>query len=284
MIAINTQLSEYFEAEFTYLPSWPYALQSALRALRLPSPATVGVWASTGEAGYIETLRGLFGERFTFEARKRGADAYLVCHRWGIPCADVEDLSTENVPLVEDCRDHFYHAQGEQRPGSYGRFAVYDFARWFPMQFGAALVGEFFPDKHVWDHFHCLDVTKRNTVRELLQIHWPQRDAYAAARTDNWKRFNELFGLLGMTPADTPKHVPPFAYLLRAEHPYPAEAITGRLREFGVAAEMDERDGIVALPCHAGLKRNHVDYIFGAFRGMVNPCYTFVRADPEAKA
>jgi hypothetical protein len=283
VIAINTQLSEYFEAEFTYLPSWPYALQSALRALQLPNQATVGVWASVGEAGYIETLRELFGDRFSFVPRKRGADAYLVCHRWGIPCADVEDLSTEKVPLVEDCRDHFYHAQGEQRPGSYGRFAVYDFARWFPMQFGAALVGEFFPDKHVWDHFHCLDVTKRNTVRELLQIHWPQRDAYAARRAENRARFAELFGLLGMSPASATPQEPPFAFLLKAEHPYPAEAIAERLREFGVSTEMDARDGVVALPCHAGLKKSLIEYIFGAFRGMVNPCYTFVRADPEGK-
>jgi hypothetical protein len=157
---------------------------------------------------------------------------------------------------------------------------VYDFARWFPMQFGAALVGEFFPDKHVWDHFHCLDVTKRNVVRELLQIHWPQRDAYAAARAENWKRYSDLFGLLGMPPALSKPSRPPFAFLLKAEHPYPAGDIAARLKDFGVTAEMDERDGVVALPCHAGLKQNHIDYIFGAFRGMVNPCYTFVRADP----
>ncbi|HEY3295947.1 MAG TPA: hypothetical protein VGL38_10950 [bacterium] len=280
-VAINTQLSEYFEAEFTYLPSWPYALQSALRALELPNPATVGVWASAGETSYIESLREMFGDRFGFEARKREADAYLVCHRWGIPCAEVEELSTERVPLVEDCRDYFYFPQGEQRSGSYGRFAVFDFARWFPLQFGAALVGEFYPDKHVWDHFHCLDVTKRNTVRELLQIHWPQREAYAAARAENWNRYSELFTMLGFPPPNGQQ--PPLAFLLKAEEPYPARAIHERLREFGIGSEMDERDGIVALPCHAGLKKSHVDYIFGAFRGMVNPCYTFVRSDPAEK-
>jgi len=30
-----------------------------------------------------------------------------------------------------------------------------------------------------------------------------------------------------------------------------------------------------------GLKPSQVDYVFGAFRGMVNPCHTFVRTDPE---
>ena len=108
VVAINTQLSEYFEAEFTYLPSWEFGLQSALRALRLPGIPTVGVWSSVGEASYLAKLNELFGDRFVFSARGRGADAYLVCHRWGIPCAEVEELSTERVPLVEDCRDHLY--------------------------------------------------------------------------------------------------------------------------------------------------------------------------------
>ncbi len=281
VVAINTQLSEYFEAEFTYLPSWTYALQSALRALHLPDRPTIGVWASAGESSYVETLHGLFGKHFTFESRRRDADAYLVCHRWGVACAEVEELSTERVPLVEDCRDYLHFSQGEQHPGSFGRYAIFDFACWFPMQFGAALVGEFFPDKYVWDHFHCLDVTKRNVVRELLQIHWPQREAYAKAREENWKRYGELFDLVGMR-ADGHQQ-PPFAFLLKAEEPYPATTIHDRLREFGITTEMDEHDGVVALPCHAGLKTSHVDYIFGAFRGMVNPCYTFVRSDPAEK-
>jgi hypothetical protein len=281
VIAINTQLSEYFEAEFTYLPSWPYALQSGLRALNLPKTATVGVWASVGETSYVESLNQMFGDRFTFKAREHKADAYLVGHRWGIPCAEVEALSTEKIPLIEDCRDLLYYRQGDQHPGSYGRYAIFDFARWFPMQFGAVLVGDFFPDQHVWDHFHCLDVTKRNLVRELLQIHWPQRLTYAAVRHDNWQRYAELFSLVGLNSAAADSPQPPFAYLLRAEEPYNAPTMQARLREFGIATEVDERDGIIALPCHSGLKRNHVDYIFGAFRGMVNPCHTFVRSDPS---
>jgi hypothetical protein len=279
VVAINTRLSEYFEAEFTYLPSWPFALQSALRALMLPQNATVGVWASSGEASYLAELTGKFGDRFRFVPRDLRADAYLVCHRWGVPCAEVEALSTESVPLVEDCRDVLYHRAGDQHLGSFGRYAVYDFARWFPMQYGAVLVGEYFPDKHIWDHFHCLDVTKRNVVRELLQIHWPERDQYARLRKANVKRYEELFGLLGMRAAVTPPPQVPLGFLLQAEAPYDAVTIQQRLREFGVATEIDARDNVIVLPCHSGLRRSQIDYIFGAFRGMVNPCHTFVRKD-----
>lgn len=282
VIAINTQLSEYFEAEFTYLPSWPFALQSALRALDLPSGGVIGVWASMGEASYVEELRRLFGDRWRFAARERNAQAYLASHRWGVLCEEVEALSTESAPLIEDCRDRLYHRAGDPHAGSYGRYAVFDFARWFPMQFGAVLVGEYFTDQTVWDQFHCLDITKRNVVRELLQIHWPQRTAYGEARVNNWKRYAELFGLLGMKPALPCAAEPPFAFLLKAEPPYGAQAIHERLQKFGVQTEMDSHDDVVALPCHMGLKPSQVDYVFGAFRGMVNPCHTFVRTDPEA--
>ena len=74
---------------------------------------------------------------------------------------------------------------------------------------------------------------------------------------------------------------PPFAFLLKTEEPYTSEIIGGRLREFGIASEGDPGTEILALPCHSGMTARHVEYIFGAFRGMVNPCYTFVRTDPS---
>jgi hypothetical protein len=283
VVAINTRLAEYFEAEFTYMPSWAYALQSAFRALDLPPDAIIGVWCPLGEASYVAELRRLFGDRWRFAARERNAQAYLACHRWGVFCEEVEKLSAESAPLIEDCRDRLYRAAGEVHAGSYGRYAVFDFSRWFPMQFGAALVGDFFSDQIVWDKFHCLDVTKRNVVRELLQIHWPQRLAYAAARVNNWKKHAELFALLGMRSAAGAASDPPFAYLLTAEPPYSAQAIGERLQRFGIQTETDARDNVVALPCHAGLKAGQVEYVFGAFRGMVNPCHDFVRADPESE-
>jgi len=280
-VAINTQLSEYFEAEFTYLPSWPFALQSALRALDLPDSATIGVWASKGEASYTAELHRLFGERYHFVARHREADAIIVCHRWGIACPEADTLAAESTPVIEDCRDVLYHSDGDAHLGSYGRYAVFDFTRWFPMQFGAILAGDYFPDETVWNKFHCLDITKRNTVREQLQIYWPQRADQADIRWNNWRRYRELFALLGMMPADLKPKSPPFVFLLQAEAPYTASVMQERLERFGIYTETDTDENIIALPCHAGLKRGHIDYIFGAFRGMVNPCHTFVRDDPE---
>lgn len=281
-LAINTHLFEYFDAEFTFMPSGEFALQSALRALNLPVGAMIGVWASVGEASYLERLRRLYGDAYAFSARPADAAANIAAHRWGVPCSDVETLAGGQSPLIEDCCDLLYVRDTPQQCGSYGRFAVFDFTRWFPMQFGAALVGEFFPDHHIWDHFHCLDVTKRNVVREQLQVHWPRRDDYARVRRQRWRDNNGLFGLLGMLPAAPETGIPPLAFLLQAQAPYTASQMQERLREFGVITEIDPQSDIIALPCHAQLTRRHVEYVFAAFRGMVNPCHTFVRDDPAS--
>jgi len=76
------------------------------------------------------------------------------------------------------------------------------------------LVGDYVPDQGVWDEFHCLDVTKRNTVRELLQIHWPRREEYAQRRRQNRERYRKLFGLLGMREVDRDSQHVPLGFLL----------------------------------------------------------------------
>jgi hypothetical protein len=57
--------------------------------------------------------------------------------------------------------------------------------------------------------------------------------------------------------------------------------IAERMHSFDIAAEMDSAENLVALPCHCRLKPAFVEYIFGALRGMINPCHTYVRKDPS---
>jgi hypothetical protein len=283
VVAINTRLSEFFEADFTFMPSWPFALQSALRALQLKPGQSVGVWASAGEQSYFAALNQMFGNQFKFDLRDPDADVYLVAHRWGLTCPEVEILALEDKPLIEDCRDALETAKQGFQAGSFGRFAVYDFSRWFPMQFGAVLVGQYYSDQEVWDHFHCLDVGKRNAVREALQLHWPNREAYARTRRENARRFTDWFNFLGFrsVPSHDLKDSPVF--LLHGNDQYSVSAIQKRLACFDIHTEIDENDNLIALPCHCRLKLPFIDYIFGAIRGMINPCHTYVREDPTLK-
>ncbi len=282
VIAINTALSEFFEAEFTYMPSWPYAFQSALRAADVANGSTVGVWASVGEHSYVEALNQLFGDQWKFAARPESCAARVACHRWGYLCAEAESLSLLSEPLIEDCRDVLLTHANHMRPGSFGAFSVFDFSRWLPLPFGAALVGQYFPDKMVWDRFHCLDVTKRNRVREGLQIHWKRRELEFSGRARNLKSLAKLFGLTGMHAPQAGQFAPA-CYVLNSADPYSVRAIHERLATFGVSTEVDDANSLLALPCHARLGQGQLEYIFAAIRGMINPCYTFVRPDPAKK-
>ncbi|MBK8128530.1 MAG: hypothetical protein IPK53_06125 [bacterium] len=283
VIAINTQLAEFLEAEFTYMPSWPFALQSALRAADVAKGAHVGVWAAIGEASYIEQLRELFGDQWQFSARPETCAARIACHRWGYYCPEAEELSLRPEPLIEDCRDVMLTNDHAPRCGAFGAFAVFDFARWLPLPFGAVLSGAHFADKQVWDKFHCLDVTKRNRVREGLQVHWRRRGDEHSRRTGNLNELKRLFGLTGMHAAQSGQ-IAPACYVFRSAEPYGVRAIHERLLTFGVATECDEASSLLALPCHARLGNGQLEYMFAAIRGMINPCYTFVRPDPDKKA
>jgi hypothetical protein len=128
-------------------------------------------------------------------------------------------------------------------------------------------------------------VTKRNVIREQLLIHWPRRDSYAAKRLENWRYLKSLFRLLGMKPVDAQRETAtPAVFLLQCQEPYLAHGVAERLEQFGVHVEFDEAEQVVALPCHAGLAKGQLDYIFGAFRGMVNPCHSFRRKAPVDEA
>lgn len=277
---INTQLLEFFETEFTFLPSGIFALQSAFRALELRQGAMILVKSSVGLSSYIDSLKTSFGKDFHFVTDGKTPDAALICHRWGIAEESVEEFAQAGLPVIEDCRDTLEADVGGARVGSFGTYAVIDFARVFPMQFGALLLGRYYDDKEVWDRLHCLDVTKRNVVREQLLSLWPERHDFATKREDNWSYLEKLFQRVGMTPANgrqQPKS--PTAFLLKCHHPYSAERISERLESFGVYIETDVKEQIVALPCHAGLDKGQLDYMFGAFRGMINPCYTYRRKE-----
>jgi len=279
VIAINTELAEFFDAEFTYMPSWTFALQSAIRAANVQKGRTIGVWCSLGEHSYVDHLRELFGDQWTFVARPDTCDARIASHRWGYVCRETEQLSLLSEPLIEDCRDLLLTANDKSLCGSLGKYSVFDFSRWLSLPFGAVLVGEYFSDKVVWDKFHCLDVTKRNRVREGLQIHWRKRSSNLAGRVMNIESLAALFDLTGMH-GSLLDQAAPLCYVFRSQEPYTVRAIHDRLLTFGVTSEFDEQEALLALPCHPRLGRGQLDYMFAAIRGMINPCYTYVRPDP----
>jgi dTDP-4-amino-4,6-dideoxygalactose transaminase len=195
-------------------------------------------------------------------------------------CQEAEELAADPKPLIEDCRDALIPDASQNKPGSFGKFSVFDFSRWLPVPFGAALVGQYFDDRYIWNNFHCLDVAKRNRTREGLQIHWPRMMDYQARREHNQRKLKTLFGLTGMH-LQIEDQAAPCCYVFRSEEPYSVQSIHERLAKFGVTTELDVNEKLIAIPCHPKLGDGQLEYVFAAVRGMINPCHTYVRQNPE---
>jgi hypothetical protein len=279
MMPINTILLEFFGTEFTYLPAAEYAILAGVKAMKVQPQDLVGIVSSVPESEPAPIIQAALGGycHWTVDIYQ-DVKAILVNHRFGIPYQKIEDIMNRGVPVLEICLDSLNTLIGEQRIGTFGDWAVFDFTRIFPMQFGAVLVGEYFDDQKVWDKFGCQDVDKRNEVREQLGVYWNQLPESNQRRRELWLEYERLFRQVGMEtlfPLDD--NSIPSAFVFRTLSAYPPQAIQERMAQFGITVEIDEKENWVALPCHQFITPNHRDYIFGAYRGMMNPCVNYIR-------
>jgi hypothetical protein len=288
MMPINTRLFEFLGADFTYMPNAEFAVLSGLKALGVKQNDTVLILSSMPESTPAPPiLNALDGYCNWTYNQQEDTKATIVNHRFGFPYQQTDDLEKLRKPILEislDCLDLKFD---NQKVGTLGDLSVFDFTRIFPMQFGAILVGEHFDDKHIWDNFGCLDVDKRNQTREQLGVFWDQQPEIHRHRIDLWEEYLKLFYQVGLEPISQPdENTIPSAFVFRTLPQYPPEAIRERLLSFGITVEIDREIGWVALPCHQNISPEHRDYIFGAYRGMMNPCVGFVRpptsVDPSA--
>ena len=283
MMPINTLLLEFLGAEFTYLPNAEFAILSAVKALGIQSGDSVCVLSSVPESAPAPIIQKALDDycRLT-PVMDQDAKAILVSHRFGIPYAQMDEVANRGLPVIEVSLDSLDSVFGEQKIGAFGDLAVFDFSRIFPMQFGAVLVGEYFEDQDVWDRFSCLDVDKRNEVREQLGIYWDHRTEDNSRRRELWMEYSEMFQQVGIEPLrPLDDGIIPSAFMFKALPQYPPVAVKERLARFGISVEIDEQEGWVAIPCHQCITANHRDYIFGAYRGMMNPCVDYIRPPSE---
>jgi hypothetical protein len=288
MMPINTQLYEFLGADFTYMPDAEFAILSGLKALDVKQNDTVLIVSSFPEStpapAILKTLDGFC--KWTYDQRK-DTKAVIVNHRFGFPYQQIDNFEKLRQPILEISLDCLNLTIGSQKVGTLGDLSVFDFTRIFPMQYGAVLVGEHFDDKHIWDNFGCLDVDKRNQTREQLGIFWEQQPEIHQHRMNLWGEYLKLFQQVGMEPQlQLDENSIPSAFVFRTLPQYPPIVIQERLLSFGVTVEIDPEVGWVALPCHQNISPAHRDYIFGVYRGMMNPCVSFVRppsgVDPSA--
>lgn len=285
--AVDALVRQHFGRPFTYTPNGRQALRAALVALGVGGRDVVTVLPSLGTryvSGCVtETIEEFC--RWSLEV-ERATRAIVVIHEWGVPHPRIAEICRRGVPVIEDCA-YSLDSTVEGKPiGTFGEFAVFSLPKVLPLPYGGLLVGAAWSDRELWDRFGCLDVAKRAVVRAGLARTWNGRAEAAQHRRENWRRLDALFRMAGFGPYfELSEDVSPGVYVVRLARPYEPRAVAERLAGFGIECGVYHGNGAVFLPCHQLLTPGQVDYIFGAFRGMVNPCHAYVRgADAEEKA
>lgn len=277
--AVDAMVRQHFGRPFTYTPNGRQALRAALLAAGVKPGDLVTVLPSLGTryvSGCVTEAIEEFG-RWSLDVR-RATRAVVVIHEWGVPHPRIAEICRLGYPVIEDCAYSMDSRVNGRLVGTFGEFAVCSLPKVLPVPYGGLLVGADFPDREVWDRFGCLDVAKREVVRAGIARCWAGRAEAGERRRANWRRLDAHFRMAGFEPwFEAGEDVWPGVYLARLAGNYEPAAVAQRLAQFGIECGNYHGSDAVFLPCHQLLTDAEVDYVFGAFRGLVNPCHTYVR-------
>ncbi|PIR93543.1 hypothetical protein COT99_00025 [Candidatus Falkowbacteria bacterium CG10_big_fil_rev_8_21_14_0_10_43_10] len=168
-----------------------------------------------------------------------------------------------NLILVEDCA----YAWQSGPAGGFGDYLIYSLSKFFPMQFGAFLVGKKFDFKYIWDNFACADAGKEKKSLAELSYHLPREQQYIKARTENYRYLESIFGK-EKSFFNLKKGEVPGAFVLKIESAERAKEISEFVKTFGIECGNYYSNQAIFLPVHQNLNKAHLDYIAGAVRAM----------------
>ncbi len=150
-----------------------------------------------------------------------------------------------------------------------------DLTRLFSVQFGTLLFNMEINDAEMWNKYHCLDVFKRELVFSGVYDEIKEIDDIVLRRNVNYNKFRDLFFIEDIKPNEREENIPSLFYF---EHPENLR-YHKKLNEFEIEHHFDEKKLEIGLPVHQNLTGNHVEYIYGIFRGVLNLCSEWEHTD-----
>lgn len=182
---------------FTYTANGRQAIREALKMLHLTPDDCVTILTSTGNF-YISGC--VTSEIATVCQWSRqlmpNTKALFVNHEFGVPYPDLISLKGMGLPIIEDCCYAFNSATEENQMGRVGDYALYSFAKYFPIQFGGLLVG---PMGQVLPNA-LLDVDTQAYLLQAMAQMYPTTDAIAVSRLANHASLARVLAPLGIVP------------------------------------------------------------------------------------
>lgn len=148
----------------------------------------------------------------------------------------------------------------------------------FPVQFGTLIFNVNLTDEDLWNKYGCLDFFKRELIFTRLANELDHLDSIIDARKRNWQALHKMFSLEDLYVEPLSEHIPKF---FRFQSPM-NKRFSEKLNEFAVEHFHDPATTTVGLPIHQNLNQNHMEYVYGIYRGVLNLCSEWVHTDKVA--
>ncbi|MFW5702055.1 MAG: hypothetical protein ACOCX7_03825, partial [Bacteroidota bacterium] len=156
-----------------------------------------------------------------------------------------------------------------------GRPSFIDLKKIFHVQFGCIIFNLEVEDRRMWNTYQCLDVFKRAAVFTQLDDQLDYIDKIIAKRKSNYLYLRDKFALDDIYPVAQESRIPVW---FSFHHEF-AERYARRLDDFEVDYIFDDSQKIIGLPVHQNLTEQHLDYMYGIFRGVLNLCSEWEHTD-----
>ena len=268
-VATLKELGEKFNNKpFTFFPSGKYTIYGVLKFIGLGHGDEIFITTTTGSP-YISScvttaIEAVCGWSREVNARTK---AIFVIHEFGFVHPEIEKIKEtakqKRIPLIEDCA----YAWKSGKAGQYGDYIIYSLPKFFPMQYGGILVGADIDDDSMWNTYKCLDIEKRNIVKEKLSAYVEKETEICRARINNYKYLEKLFAEEGYEPFfNLKENEVPGVFMLKLPRPELAKKISERCDYFGIECGAFHYNNAVFLPVHQNLGIPHLEYIFGVVR------------------
>jgi hypothetical protein len=150
-----------------------------------------------------------------------------------------------------------------------------DLRKIFHTQFGCLIFNLDISDPTMWNKYQCLDVFKRRAVLSELNEQLDYFDKIIEKREYNYNYLKEKFALDDIAPVEDVPNVPMW-FAFRHEF---AEKYANKLDEFEVDYQHGSKSDMIRLPVHQNLTEQHLDYMYGIFRGVLNLCSEWEHTD-----
>ncbi len=242
--------------ELTITASATAALDLALRDLGLTPDDEVWIVTTSGNK-YISGCVTRTIEKYCRWSREHSARtaAILVNHEFGFIATQVKELTSYNLPIIEDAAYSMYSENNGVLPGLTGDYAIFSMAKMFPMQAGGLL---FAKDKTLVQQDLSPDAV--SYFKSCYKFYNKYRRHISAARIDAFAKYVDAFG-----DADfEPRFIPfggevPGAFMFSA----PGADLDGLkvfMQGHGIECSVFYGEDAFYLPCHQSISTQHIDY------------------------